>query len=396
MKRKIAIFTGNRADYGLLHPIIKKISENKKMSYDLIVSGSHTNTSFGNTIKEIVKDKFKIKKKIQFNIKETGLPETIVKLIGLNIIETSKAIKEIKPDIFLVYGDRFETFAATIAATQNNIPTAHIEGGDITEGGALDDSVRHAITKLAHIHFATNSNAANRIITMGEERWRVKTVGLPSIDLIKQRKYASALTIKKELNLDLSKPILIFTQHSVSTEHSKALKQIKPSLLAIEKLHKLNIQIIITYPNNDAGGLKIIDAINQWKKKIKNKVQIRKSLGRFLFHGLLNLSRKNFKIVCAGNSSGGIKETPIFMCPNVNIGSRQNKRLKGINTIDVPYNATKIYKAIEKCFFDQDFRKKIKKTRNPYGNGNASQKIIKTLSEIKINKKLLQKKMTIK
>ncbi len=174
-------------------------------------------------------------------------------LLALVLFSVAKALDKIKPDIFVVYADRFEGFAAVIASTQMNIPTAHIEGGDITEGGALDDSVRHAMTKLAHIHFTTNNQATNRLLGMGEAPWRVHTVGFPAIDLIQENNFASPDELIESYNLDLSKPIILFTQHSVTTEFDLAQSQVMPSLKALEMAAKEGMQVIITYPNNDAG-----------------------------------------------------------------------------------------------------------------------------------------------
>ncbi len=397
-KKNIAIFTGNRAEYGLLFPVISAVQKHKSLNYQLLVSGAHLENNFGNTLREIKKDGFKIAKEIKINMTGDTLYHT-TQAIGSGILSISNALKKIKPDILIVYADRFEGFSAVVAGTQMNIPTMHIEGGDITEGGALDDSIRHAMTKLAHIHFTTNEFATNRILAMGEEKWRVKTFGFPGIDLIKEKKFDSKEFIKKELNLDLSIPILVFTQHSVTTEFEDAILQIKPSLAAIRRLLNDGVQIIITYPNNDAGGKKIIKEIISWKKKNKffDNLYVKKSLGRNLYYGILNLARdKEIKVVCAGNSSSGIKETAIFGCPTVNIGTRQKSRLRGDNIIDVDYEENNIYQAIKQCLFDKSFRKKAYKTHNPYGIGNTGTKIASFLANLKLDKKLLQKKMTIK
>ena len=323
--RKIAIFTGNRAEYGLLYPVIKAVDENQSLDYQLLVSGAHLDNNFGNTLKEIKIDGFKISKQIKINLVGDTLFHT-TQAIGSGILSISKAINSIKPDILIVYADRFEGFAAVIAGTQMNIPTVHIEGGDITEGGALDESIRHAMTKLAHIHITTNKNATNRIIAMGEEKWRVKTFGFPGIDLIKDKKFSNAKVIEQKLSIEITKPIVLFTQHSVTTEFNNSIEQIKPSLEALRQLLLNDIQVIITYPNNDAGGKKIIKEIKTWERKNKyNKnLIIKKSLGRSLYYGLLNLAKnKKTKIACVGNSSSGIKETAIFKCPTVNIGSNK-------------------------------------------------------------------------
>ena len=210
----------------------------------------------------------------------------------------SEALHELRPDLLLVYADRFESFAALIAGTQMGIPTAHVEGGDLTEGGALDDSVRHAMTKLAHIHFTTNTEATRRILSLGEEPWRVFEVGFPALDLIAEGLYASPKEIAETYNLDLMHPLVVFTQHSVATEYEKADFQIKESLAALEILSQKKCQIIVTYPNNDAGGKRIIRAIEQWSQKSRPGVQVHKSVGRFVYHGLLNVCGRVGRGVC--------------------------------------------------------------------------------------------------
>ena len=297
----------------------------------------------------------------------------------------------------VVYADRFEGFAAVIASTQMNIPTAHIEGGDITEGGALDDSVRHAMTKLAHIHFTTNQQASNRILGMGEESWRVHTVGFPAIDLISAGSYASPNEICDKLQLDLTKPIVLFTQHSVTTEFEKASEQLTPSVAAMRKLAKQGVQVIMTYPNNDAGGRAIISCINKLKDEKISGIQVHRSLGRYLYHGILALAKNpELKVVCVGNSSSGIKETPVFGCPTVNIGSRQQGRLRGENVVDSHYNSASIVKAVNSCLHDDLYRKICIETSNPYYMGDAGKKIASVLAEVPLNQRLLKKAMTLK
>ena len=230
------------------------------MDYRLLVSGAHLDPNFGSTLDEIRGDGFHIDAEVKIEMDAGSLFAT-AQAIGSGVLANSRVLNELKPDMMVVYADRFEGFAAVIAASQMNIPTAHIEGGDLTEGGTLDDSVRHAMTKLAHLHFTTNQQASNRILAMGEESWRVHTVGFPGIDLISERRFASAIEVAEKLNLDLSRPIVLFTQHSVSTEFSQAAAQLSPSLLAIKQLATEGIQTILTYPNNDAGGQAIIEQL---------------------------------------------------------------------------------------------------------------------------------------
>ena len=292
MKKIVAVFTGNRAEYGLQYPVLKAIDAHPDLEYRLIVSGAHLDKNFGNTIQEINDDGFEIHAEVDIVLDESS-PYATSQAIGTGVLSIADALSKIQPDIFVVYADRFEGFAAVIAATQMNIPTAHIEGGDITEGGALDDSVRHAMTKLAHIHFTTNQQASNRLLAMGEAPWRVHTVGFPAIDLIQDGNFATPDELKELYNLDLKRPIILFTQHSVTTEFHEAANQIKPALFALKKAALEDAQIIITYPNNDAGGRKIIDTINKFKNSefsdIKN-IQIYSSLGRYNYHGILALA----------------------------------------------------------------------------------------------------------
>ena len=264
--RRVAVFTGNRAEYGLQFPILKALSEHPHIDYNLIVSGAHLDKNFGETLAEIESDGFIITEEVKIEMDAENL-ESNVHAIGSGVISIGKALARIKPDIMVVYADRFEGLAAVIASSQMNIPTAHIEGGDITEGGALDDSVRHAMTKLAHIHFTTNQQASNRLLAMGEAPWRVHTVGFPAIDLIQENNYATPDELIELYNLDLAKPLILFTQHSVTTEFHEAVNQIKPALHTLKKLASEDTQIIITYPNNDAGGRKIIDTINEFNDK---------------------------------------------------------------------------------------------------------------------------------
>ena len=397
MKKKvIAIFTGNRAEYGLQFPILKAIDEHPKLDYRLIVSGAHLDNNFGSTLKEIYSDGFHVDAEVKIDMDASSL-EANVQAIGTGILSIGEAIKKIKPDIMVVYADRFEGFATVIASTQMNIPTAHIEGGDLTEGGALDDSVRHAMTKLSHIHFTTNQQASNRILGMGEEKWRVHTVGFPAIDMISEGNYATPDEISEKLKIDLNKPIVLFTQHSVTTEFNLAVEQIETSCKALEELAKSDIHIIVTYPNNDAGGLFIIEKLEELDARSIDNIQIHRSLGRYLYHGLLALAQDTEnRIVCAGNSSSGIKETPVFGCPTVNIGSRQKGRLRGKNVVDVDYDTISIINAVNKCINDKSFRKVCSETDNPYYLGGTGKKITKVLAEISLDKKLIQKQMTLK
>ena len=395
-KRTVCVFTGNRAEYGLQFPVLRAIGRHPELDYYLIVSGAHLDPNFGSTLEEIKEDGFHIDAEIKIDMDARSLFST-AQAIGSGILSISQVLSDLKPDIMLVYADRFEGFAAVIAASQMNIPTAHIEGGDLTEGGALDDSVRHAMTKLAHLHFTTNQQATNRILAMGEEISRVHTVGFPAIDLISEGRFASTTETSETLSLDLSRPIVLFTQHSVSTEFSQAAAQIESSIIAIERLAAAGVQTILTYPNNDAGGQAIIEQLEIFGSVKKSNTQVCRSLGRYLYHGVLALARDpSLRVVCVGNSSSGIKETPAFGCPTVNIGSRQDGRLRGENVIDADYDADSIYNATWRCLYDDDFRELSQKAENPYWLGDAGPKIADVLATAPLGQVIIRKRMTLK
>lgn len=398
-KRKIAIFTGNRAEYGLQYPIIKAVDEHPDLEYFLLASGAHLQEDFGYTKQEIEKDGFHVHAEVKLDMDQDNLYAT-AQAIGSGVLSLSGILNELRPDFLVVYADRFEGFSAVITGTQMNVPTAHIEGGDITEGGALDDSVHHAMTKLAHLHFTTNEEAAERIRRLGEEPWRVHNVGFPVIDLLKQGKYASPDELSKLYGLKTSEPVILFTQHSVTTEFEDAVNQLRPSLRAMKRLAREGFQIVLTYPNNDAGGRAIIAEMEDFFAKCKSEnitnIQMHRSLGRYNYHGVLHLCGKAGRGACVGNSSSGIKETPAFGCPNVNIGSRQDGRLRADNVLDVRYDEEEVYAACRKAVNDEAFRKQCAATEmnNPYGVGDSGPRIAKVLAEQEINAALVQKKIT--
>jgi UDP-N-acetylglucosamine 2-epimerase (non-hydrolysing)/GDP/UDP-N,N'-diacetylbacillosamine 2-epimerase (hydrolysing) len=360
------------------------------------VSGAHLDANFGRTLDEIHADGFHIDAEVKIDMDACSLFAT-AQAIGSGIVEISKVLSALKPDLMVVYADRFEGLAAVVASTQMNVPTAHIEGGDLTEGGALDDSVRHAMTKLSHLHFTTNQQASNRILAMGEEAWRVHTVGFPAIDLISEGCYAGPEEVADRLGLDLGRPVVLFTQHSVTTEFDQAIVQLEPSLVAIDQLAASGVQIVLTYPNNDAGGQQIIQRLEAYREQHIPNTQIHRSLGRHLYHGVLALARNPvLRVACAGNSSSGIKETPAFNCPTVNIGSRQEGRLRGENVLDVGYNIQTITDAIRRCLFDEDFRALCRNAENPYWLGDAGPKIADVLATVPLDQNLIRKRMTLK
>ncbi len=394
-KRIIGVFTGNRAEYGLQYPILKAIAADPRLDYRLVVSGAHLDPRFGRTLEEIEADGFTVHAEAKIDMPDDPRVATPM-AIGSGILDITRILTDLQPDIWLVYADRFEGFAAVIAATQMNIPTGHIEGGDLTEGGALDDSVRHAMTKLSHLHFTTNDQASARLLGMGEEPWRVHTVGFPAIDLIQLGSFAKPAELQQAFGLDFSRPVIIFTQHSITTQVEKAREQLLPTIAALRRLAEEGVQILATYPNNDAGSLAIIEELQRLSQAGVGNIQVHRSVGRYRYHGILALARDPaMRVACVGNSSSGIKETPAFGCPAVNIGSRQDGRLRAENVIDAAYDADAIHGAVRKALDDDDFRRLCAECSNPYGVGDAGRKIADVVAAVDLGEKLLRKRMTL-
>jgi UDP-hydrolysing UDP-N-acetyl-D-glucosamine 2-epimerase len=390
-RRKIAIFTGSRAEYGLQLPIIRAVAADDRLRLHLIVGGSHLQQKFGNTESEIQSDGFTVDSRLEIEA-SGGSRAFTSRAIASTISGVAEIFEQVEPDLTVIYGDRFESFAAVIAASQMNLPVAHVEGGDYTEGGALDDSVRHAMTKLAHLHFVTNKEAEQRVLLLGEEPWRVSLVGLPSLDLIAAGDFSTPLSLQKEFGLDLRRPILLFCQHSVTTEFDQVGQQIEASVGALRRLVGEGWQLVITYPNNDAGGLEIINVIERLRGS--PGVHVIKSLGRKRFHGMLNLIGRVGMGCFVGNSSALVKESSSFGCPAVNVGSRQRGRLRGDNVIDVNYDESEIYRAAYRSVSDAEWRTVCGASVNPYSFGGAGKKISDVLATIPLDSRLLQKRMS--
>jgi len=379
-KRKILYISGTRADYGLMKGVLFRIKNHPKLNLVIVATGMHLMPEFGETISEIKKDGFKIHK--INTVYEEDNKESMVKFIGRFLQLLIKKIKRIRPNIILLLGDRAEMLAGAIVGTYLNIPVVHIHGGEVTS--TIDEFNRHAITKLSHIHFPATKNSAKRLIKMGEESWRVFVVGAPGLDIILNKRLFLKEKIAEKYNLDLKRPILLVIQHPVSEEVDKAGFQMKETMEAIKEL---GYQTVVIYPNADAGGRKMIKVIEKYRKY--PFIKIYKSIPREDY-----LSLMRWATVMVGNSSSGIIEAPSFHLPAVNIGKRQKGRERASNVIDVDYKKNEIKKAIKKAIFDKRFRGKVKKCKNPYGDGRAGIRIVNILSKIKIDNKLLQKKIT--
>ena len=380
MKRKIVCITGTRADYPRVRSVLKEIESRDNLELYIIVTGSHLLNEYGYSAQEILNDGFRISKKVEMFKGDFDSPLGMAEASARCTKGVAKALFEINPDLVLITVDRVETLASITAASLMNFPIAHIQGGEVT--GTIDESIRHAVTKLSHIHFPATADAAQRIIMMGENKELVFNTGCPYIDEIEALKPSNLDYLAEKYNFDQSKQIVIFTQHSVTTEHEDSLWQVERTIEALESLS--NIQIICFFSNTDAGGRKIIKRIEKQKNFVK--------IPNMLSHDFLSLM--SYSSLMIGNSSAGIREAPSFELPVINIGTRQNGRLRAKNIIDVDHDTSKIKKAIDYCLNNNDFKKSLNNLKNPYGDGTAAKKIVDILENIKINKELIQKKIS--
>ena len=379
MKKKILFVTERRADYSKLRPVIDQIKKSKKFDYYLVVTGSHLLRKQGYTINEIKKDGFKIYKKFNmFEEKEDDSASTMTIAFGKAIINLTKIIKQLKPDLVFSGFDIGANFAAAVVGAHMNIHVAHLEGGEIT--GTIDESIRHAISKFAHIHFTSNEQATKRLIKMGESSKNIFTVGNPSLDVIKSIKFISKKELEKEFNINLEKPLLLIVQHTVTTEINEIDKYFLETINAIKET---NHQAIIISGNSDAGSQKI-------KKIIKNSNIL--NYENLPFIKYISLLYHSSAII--GNSSSGIMEAPFLHIPSINIGTRQEGRGKTTSIINVTYNKYEIKTAINKILTDKKFLNSIKKQKNQHGNGVASKKIVQILEKLKFENIPIQKKLS--
>ena len=383
-KRKICFFSGSRAEYGLLYNLISRINDDKFFELQIIASGSHVSKKFGLTYKEIENDGFSINSKILMNLK-SDTSNGICESMGQGLKKISKSISQLKPDILIILGDRYEALCAAISATVNRIPVVHFHGGESTEG-SWDESFRHSITKMSQFHFVAHKEYKNKVIQLGEHPSKVFIVGGMGVDNIKSLNYLCKSELEKELNIRFFTKNLLVTFHPTTLEINKSIKHIVQLLSALDSFKKINI--IFTMPNADIDNEIIFKKIKSYVKKNKDRSSFHLSLGRVKYLSLL-------KCVDAviGNSSSGLLEAPSFKIGTVNIGDRQKGRIKGTSVIDSKPDTLSIVEAIKKIY-SKKFISQLSKSKNPYGNGNASLKSYKILKKIKL-KNILKKKFYI-
>lgn len=376
---KILFVTGSRGEWGYIKPIIN-LCVKKSIDYSICATNMVLLPNYGKLIDEIKSQGYKVTDEIFMSVEGDNY-FSMTKSLSIFLSSFVDIIKRIQPTWILLAGDRGEQLMAAIGGSYTYTPTAHIQAGE--RSGNIDGLARHAIGKFSHIHFASNIDAKQRLIAFGEEKFRIFNVGAPQLDEIKQGKISTKRQIEEKYNLSLKKKFILMLFHPVTEEFQKIESQTN---ILIDSIKDCKENIFWVFPNNDAGA-----------NIIKNNLISERKDNIYLFE---NLSRKDFLclmkycIFMIGNSSSGLLEAPSFNKPAINIGRRQAQRLRGQNVIDCKFNKDQIKKAMDKAQ-STNFIKKIRNIKNPYGDGNSSEKILKILKKIKINDKLMIKKITL-
>jgi UDP-hydrolysing UDP-N-acetyl-D-glucosamine 2-epimerase len=377
-KRKIAVVTTSRADYSHLYWPLRDLAAHPDVDLRLVVMGSHLSPEFGSTIHQIEKDGFKIDANIECLL-SSDTDVGMAKTIGVATLSLADYLGATRPDLLLLIADRYEMLAPAAVALALRIPIAHIEGGEISQG-AIDDAVRNALTKMAHVHFTSTETARQRVISMGEEPWRVHRAGAPSLDHLRRETLMSRSEIEQQLQLDLGRPTVLVAYHPVTI----ARDTVREADALFAALERIDAQLLFCFPNADAGSREL--------KQHTQSFLAGRSDGRVF----ANLAPRTYWSLLAqvdlllGNSSSGIMESGSFALPTVNVGMRQQGRERARNVIDVGPNELEILQGIEQAR-DPKFRATLAGMENPYGNGNASQTIVRVLTTVPLSERLLIK-----
>ena len=370
--RKICVVTGTRAEYGLMSRLIRIINDSDKTQLQLIATNMHLSPKFGNTYQEIEADGIKIDKKVP--IIDDNAPDTAVETLysmSRALSGFAEAYAELKPDLILVLGDRYEILAAATAALIERIPVAHLHGGEITEG-AYDDAIRHSITKMSHLHFTSTEEYRRRVIQLGEQPERVFNVGALGVENIKKLPLMSKDEIEKEIDFKIDGNTILVTYHPVTLGNRTAKDDIDDFISALEE-HK-DLRVIFTMPNSDTGGQFIVDAINGFVARNADRAKAYKSLGVLRY---LSVMKQVAAVV--GNSSSGLLEVPSFGIPTLNIGDRQNGRIAAESVYNCAPDKESVLNGLDKVL-SKEFRELAYVVRNPYEKANTAEEIFKVIS----------------
>jgi UDP-hydrolysing UDP-N-acetyl-D-glucosamine 2-epimerase len=378
--RTVGVVTVARSDYGIYLPVLKKIQAAPDLDLRLFVTGMHLSPEFGMTVSHIEADGFPIASRIEMLL-SSDTPQGLAKAIGVGVLSFAQEYDRVRPDILLVLGDRFEMFAAAVAAMPYTLPIAHLHGGEGTEG-QIDESIRHAITKMSHLHFVSTEYYRDRIIRMGEEPWRVIVSGAPGLDNVRHMSLMDKKQLEAHLGLSLHADSLLVTFHPVTLEYEDTAWHITELLAGLEMADR---PVIFTYPNADTRGRVIIEAIELFVKEHES-AKVIVNIGTRAYFSLLKCVK-----AMVGNSSSGIIEAASFKLPVVNIGSRQRGRIHGKNVIHAGHHRSEILEAIRKATAPT-FKASLAGIKNPYGDGCAAEKIVHVLQTLELNSNLILKR----
>lgn len=378
--KKILIITGSRGEWGYIRPIMRLMQQRQDVKPILVVTNMHLLESYGSSYREIERDGFTIDYKVHMSLDGYN-HYTQAKSLGIFLNSLPDIIDKERPDWVLLAGDRGEQMMGAIAAAYTYTPVAHIQAGELS--GNIDGMTRHAIGKLVHMHFAANADAADRLLKLGEEEFRIFNVGAPQIDEMVQAQYTPLEELESEMMLQLSDGYILGVMHPVTEEASKAGEQAK---VFVEAMNEFDVPKIVILPNNDAGSTLVKNAILENRR---GAYHFYSNLKREDYLGLL----KNAKCI-VGNSSSGLLEAPTFKVPAVNIGRRQEMRFRGVNVLDVPCKKDSIVTAIEKAMSEEFHVYLQENCENPYGDGHSSERILDLLVNTKVDETWLVKKLT--
>ncbi len=378
--RTIGVVSVGRSDYGHLVPVLEAIRDAPDLDLRFFVASMHLSADFGHTVEAIEADGWSIAERIEM-LEPGDTPEAVAVSTGRGVVGFARAYTRQRADILVVLGDRFEMLAAAVAALPFALPVAHIHGGELSEG-AIDNQIRHAITKLAHLHFTSAPEHARRIAAMGEEAWRIHTVGAPGLDRLRTVALLSRDEVAAALGLPSRGPWLVVTFHPVTLEYGDTAAHVDELLVALDKV---DATLVVTYPNADTAGRGIIQRIEEFAAR-SPRVRLARSLGDRLYLSLLKHAD-----AMVGNSSSGLIEAPSFALPVVNVGSRQQGRLRGTNVVDVAPGRDEILQGIQTALAP-GFRRRLEGLPNPYGDGCTAARIVKVLREIALDARLIQKR----
>ncbi|MCM3124161.1 MULTISPECIES: UDP-N-acetylglucosamine 2-epimerase [unclassified Mesobacillus] len=379
--KKISVLTATRAEYGLLKPIIKKLNNVSEFDVRVVVTGAHLSPEFGLTYKEIEKDGISIDQKLEMLL-SADTPAAISKSMGIAMISFADYFEQLKPDLLIVLGDRYETLAVSTVAMNQRIPIAHLYGGETTEG-AVDESVRHAISKLSYLHYTSTEEYRNRVIQLGEHPDRVLCVGAIGIENILNERLMSKSELASSINFNLDRPYAIVTFHPVTLEDNNTEKQMQ-TLLEVCKTYP-NMNFIFTKANADRNGRIINQMIDSYIEENQNAKAFT-SLGMTRY-----LSALKFASMVIGNSSSGLVEAPSFGIPTINIGDRQKGRIQAESIISCEPKFLSVKNAIDLALTDE-FKNRAKRVVNPYGDGRTSEKVVSSLKEVLLENRIELKK----